>query len=178
MKMNLAKLFFAFLLLAFVSGCAYNGKNAVAYIGASDALAQPDVRVDRVVVKSSELEGSLLEVDVVQAMMRNPDGSFVVDPQTGQPVVTRLIREARTTPFGGQVLVNTIPGVATAVVQGEYGKQIASEGACKGDICNSTVILNEGSQAAALSGSESNASSSANVSGCSGPSCLGSAFAQ
>ena len=164
--MKRMKLVLAAILLLAVAGCATNGQHSVAQIGSVDALVQPDARVDRIVVKSSELEGSVYEVDVVQVRILNPDGSVAINPETGLPAIVRMVREGRNAPFGGQLLLNTVPGVATAATQGAYGKSIARTGRCpEGAICNSNVILNEGSEAVSISESAAGATSNANITG-------------
>lgn len=191
---NTFKRFFTALLVVAASfatvGCATHGDRKTASLGDGDKVfVAPVVRVDQIVNKVSEVEGTVYELSLVQIGWQEPDGKggkkwvLFLDKDTGKmvPAITRFHRETRTTPFGQTITVTLLNGVLPAVVNGEYAKQIAKAASCKqGSVCadNINMIdvfaqggaggqggvgLGVGGAAQAVSGSQSGASSTANV---------------
>jgi hypothetical protein len=132
-----------------LTGCASSGMTKTSSSGDGEtAFAAPAVRVDRLVTKTSQLEGTVYELDAVQIGWREPDGKWVMyfDPAQKKevPAITRFHRETRTDPIGKTVTVTLVGGVLPAIIQGEYAKEIAKLAQCReGAICDSNVTVND-----------------------------------
>src|SRR3989344_2246908 len=161
MKNVLQRIASAFLVLVaavVMTACASSGQKETTSSGDGDKLfAAPAVRVDRLVTKTSELEGTIYELDAVQIGWKQPNGDWVMyhDEKLNKlvPAITRFHREKYTTPFGEKIVVTFVGGVLPAIVNGEYAKQIAKQASCKpGSICADNVNVNNNDLAAIATG--------------------------
>src|SRR3989344_4221809 len=160
MKNVLQRIASAFIALTMLvlAGCASSGMTKTSSSGDGDKLfAAPAVRVDRLVTKTSELEGTIYELDAVQIGWKQPNGDWVMyhDEKLNKlvPAITRFHREKYTTPFGEKIVVTFVGGVLPAIVNGEYAKQIAKQASCKpGSICADNVNVNNNDLAAIATG--------------------------
>lgn len=187
MKSSLGRIF-SVILVTFAAllttACAVHGQKETAASGDGDKLfAAPAVRVDRLVTKTAEVEGSIYELDAIQIGWKQPGGEWVMYFDEKQkkmvPAITRFHREKWSSPVGEKVLVTFVGGVLPAIVNGEYAKEIAKQASCKaGSICADNVNVNNndltaiatggigvGGSAAAGSSSQSGSTSSVNASG-------------
>jgi hypothetical protein len=154
---RIASAFIALTMLV-LAGCASSGMTKTSSSGDGDKLfAAPAVRVDRLVTKTSELEGTIYELDAVQIGWKQPGGDWVTyfdkDLKREVTAITRFHREKYTTPFGEKIVVTFVGGVLPAIVNGEYAKQIAKQTSCKpGSICADNVNVNNNDLAAIATG--------------------------
>jgi len=188
MKTIFQRLSVAFFALAMVAlaGCASNGMIKSTSLGGGDKVfASAVVRVDRLVTKTSELEGTIYELDAVQVGFKEPDGKWVTyfdkDLKREVPAISRFHRETKTTPFGQTVTLTLVSGTVPAIVQSEAAKKIAKSASCKeGAICDSNVTINDiqtiatggvgvggaaSSNSGAVAGAQSGQETNVNVSG-------------
>jgi len=149
-------------LLLLTVGCASSGTHVVATAGDVTMLSEPSMRADRLIVKSSEVEGSLQEVDVIQVAFKNPDGTvrMVPDDKGGmRPLITTIIRDRVSDPAGKGLLQSVVPAIVTGGIQYKTAVRVAEENGkgCAG--CGGGTPI----QVYSISGSESNSTSGANV---------------
>mgnify|MGYP005616334465 CR=1 FL=1 len=160
-------------LLLLTVGCASSGTHVVATAGDVTMLSEPSMRADRLIVKSSEVEGSLQEVDVIQVAFKNPDGTvrMVPDDKGGmRPLITTIIRDRVSDPAGKGLLQSVVPAIVTGGIQYKTAVRVAEENgkACAGGGCGGgTPIINQ-----VYSSSEANSNSGAKVNvGATAPTC-------
>jgi len=99
-----------FLLIS--AGCASSGTHIVSKAGDTSLLGEPGIRVDRLVTKSAHAEGTLLENDVIQVVLKNPDGTtrMVADGKGGfQPDIQVSIKERLSNPVGNDMAKSLAP---------------------------------------------------------------------
>jgi hypothetical protein len=144
-----ARVFLAVAFLAVLTACATHGTQLTSTMGQGErTLSKPDARVDRLVTKTSETEGSVFEIDLIQVMWKNPDGTprmhLNETTKKVEPMITTLLREHRTTPFGRDLTISVINGPIPALINRDAVISAAKAGACPtGAICNSNVNVND-----------------------------------
>ncbi len=141
--------FFLIVSALVLTACASHGQKMTASLGDGDKVfAAPQVRVDRLVTKTAEAEGTVCELDLIQIGWVEPGGKhatyFDKDLKREVPMVTRYQRERCNGTLGEKVVVTFVGGVLPAVVNGEYAEKIAKASSCKpGAICDSTVLMQD-----------------------------------
>ncbi len=160
-------------LLLLTVGCASSGTHVVAVSGNSSLLSEPAMRHDRLIVKSSEVEGTLGELDVYQVAFTNPDGTqrMESDGKGGvRPMYTAVVRDRASDPAGKGLLQSVVPAIVTGGIQYKTAVRVAEENgkACAGGGCGGgTPIINQ-----VYSSSEANSNSGAKVNvGATAPTC-------
>lgn len=132
----------AILVLVLSVGCASTGDHQTAITGdkeiAKAIFDRPVVRLDRSVIRSSLIEGTVRETDVAQVALVGADGKPrpIYDPRTGTFVlVLQMVDSYITNPIGRDLLNSTAPLLTNSYLITSSQERIAkmcAHGNCPG----------------------------------------------